>query len=137
MRQKLSFAFQGEACDRGGLKPLRRKLAVAHNALNVRVTTIVLKSRRVMSLIRELVTAGVPKHVRVNREREFRQLSRSGESLRTVAVVIGPPRSVAKTNGLRIHAASGDVSAARGREAASWASSADVTLQIAYISRQA
>jgi hypothetical protein len=58
---------------------------------------IVLEGSGVMPIVGELVTSGVPEHVRVDRERELGSFSGPSVIFRNPAVVAGPPRSVMKT----------------------------------------
>ena len=50
------------------LKPIRRKLRVAHGMLDILVTEIMLYRPRVVSIVGELKAAGVAQHVGVNGE---------------------------------------------------------------------
>jgi hypothetical protein len=50
------------------LEPRRRQLGVKHRVLDIAVAEIGLQAARIMPVIRELVAAGMPKHVRVRLE---------------------------------------------------------------------
>ena len=57
------------------LEPIRTQLRVAHGMRDVSVPEVLLDRSRVVPFVRELVAGGVPQHVRMDREGEFRELA--------------------------------------------------------------
>jgi hypothetical protein len=57
------------------LEPIRRHFSISHGVLNVSVAHVVLEGSSVMSVIGELVARGVPEHVGMDREWQFRCFS--------------------------------------------------------------
>src|SRR5579863_3964981 len=52
------------------LEPIWRKLGVSHRVLNVSVAEVSLQRSRIMTIIGQLETAGMPEHVRVDLDAE-------------------------------------------------------------------
>ena len=63
------------------IKPLAGKLCVAHRVLNVLVTEIMLDRARVVTLVGQLVTGGMTKHVGTHREFEASLSARARDHL--------------------------------------------------------
>ncbi len=57
------------------LEPLRTELGVAHRVRDVPVPEVLLDRARVVPFVGELVAGGVPEHVRMDREGQFRELA--------------------------------------------------------------
>ena len=57
------------------LEPIRRHFGVANRVRDIFMAHIVLEGSRVMPIVGELVTSGVPEHVRMNREWELGSFS--------------------------------------------------------------
>jgi hypothetical protein len=57
------------------LKPMGTQFCISHRVRNVPVPEVLLNRSSVVSLVRELVASGVPEHVRMDREGEFRELA--------------------------------------------------------------
>ena len=55
-----------------GFKPLRAQLRITHGVRNVAMPEILLDRARVVPIVSELVTRGVPQHVQMNGEGQFR-----------------------------------------------------------------
>ena len=55
------------------LEPRRRQLGVAHRVLDVAVAEVRLQRSRVVSLVCQRITTGVPKHVRVRLETKLKK----------------------------------------------------------------
>ena len=81
------------------LEARRRELRIAHGMLNVLVPEIGLQRARIDAVVRQLVAARMPQHVRVNREVEAGCDAQTRHHLGKPAVVNGAPRSDVNTNG--------------------------------------
>jgi hypothetical protein len=57
------------------LEPIRAEFRIAHRVCDVPVTEVLLDRSRIVPFVCELVAGGVPKHVRMDREGEFRELA--------------------------------------------------------------
>src|SRR5262249_51701662 len=79
------------------LEPFRRQLGVAHRVLDVLVAEVVLQRARIDTLIRELVSAGMAQHVRMDRERHLGGLAEALDQLLKAIRRIGAPRSLMNT----------------------------------------
>jgi hypothetical protein len=66
-------------------EPIWRKIGVPYSVRDILVAQIVLQRAGVVTFIGELVTAGMTKHVRVDRERELRGQPRAGHELADIA----------------------------------------------------
>src|SRR5271170_3434390 len=63
------------------LEAIRRQFAVAHGVRDVAVAEVVLKAPRIHALVRQLVAAGVPQHVRMHDELELGCNAEPGDHL--------------------------------------------------------
>jgi hypothetical protein len=84
------------------IEPLRRKFVVAHRVLDILVPEVVLHRARVLSVVRQFISARVPQHMRMHRKRKLRTLPVRAIILRNPATVIGAARSVMNRNRLSI-----------------------------------
>jgi hypothetical protein len=57
------------------LEPIRTQLGIAHRVRDVFVSEVLLDRARVLALAGELESTGMPEHVRMDREGQFRELA--------------------------------------------------------------
>jgi hypothetical protein len=76
-KRRVTFQFDGQLLESSVQfgKPVRRQLGVPDCVLNVFMSEVFLDQSRIGASIGQVVTAGVPEHVRMDRQRvEFRSL---------------------------------------------------------------
>ena len=69
-----------------------RHVGVSDRVLNVLVPEVVLQGAGIVAIVGELKSAGVPKHMRVNREWHFGGLAEALDEPVEANGTIGPPR---------------------------------------------
>ncbi len=57
------------------LEPLRTELGIAHCVRDIPMPEVLLDRARVVPFVGELVAGGVPEHMRMDREGQFRELA--------------------------------------------------------------